>query len=384
MVKSGFISKETAADAFENFWGNYSSIIKAKGIIVQRNENNYAPYFTEYVRSILLKKYGEDMLYSGGLEIYTTLDIDKQKIADKEIDKGVSNEQANYDRDTKSTSLKYKEGYEDIIDLLSLTFGINNIQVGFAKIKNRLENLVKNYEDYLYLSSYIFGLDSINKKVKISYQLSNMERRKQDQVEASLISINPTNGYIEAMVGGSEFNYANQYNRSILAKRPMGSMFKPIYYAIALDKKLITPASVYEDKPMVYQDAAGNLWAPRNYEGTFSGKLRVRQALQFSVNLVSIQIWDMMLKTLGYNNIISQMAEYFGIDKEEAKKRVAPQLSYALGVGTFSPFEVARAFSVYANDGVSIKPIAILKVKDRYGRVWMILKWKEIWIKAAN
>lgn len=369
MVKSGFITKETANEAFENFWENYSSVIKAKGIIVQRNENNYAPYFTEYVRSMLIKKYGEDKLYNGGLQIYTTLDIEKQKIADVEVSKGVSNEQANYDRDTKVSSQRYKEAYQDIIDLISLTFGIDNMKIGSEKVRSKLENIVNNYEDVLYLTSFIYGMDSVNRKIKSRFILSQLVEKKQDQIEGALISINPKNGYIEAMVGGSGFSYANQYNRAIQSKRQMGSLFKAIYYAIALDKKIITPATVYDDKPMVYLQSAGNLWSPRNYEGTFMGKIRIRQALQHSVNIVAIQVWDLMLKTLGFNNIVSIMSDYFGISKEEGRKRIEPQLAYALGVGTFSPYEVAQAFSIYANDGVSIAPIAILKVKDRYGRV---------------
>jgi penicillin-binding protein 1A len=63
------------------------------------------------------------------------------------------------------------------------------------------------------------------------------------------------------------------------------------------------------------------------------------------------------------------MSDYMGLDKEDAKKRVDPSLSYALGVGSFTPYEVARAYSAIANDGVAVKPIAILKVKDRKGAI---------------
>lgn len=368
MVKLGFITKDQADETFETFWDNYASTIKAKGISIQRSEKNLAPFFTEYVRMQLMDKYGEEKLYSGGLQIYTTLDLEKQKYANIEMTAGLSNEQINYDHETRIYSAKYKVEYEDIIDLLSLTFGIDNIKFGSAKVKNRLENLVKVYDDMLYLTSFTLGLDSINYKIKSRYILSSLIQKKQDRIEGALISVNPKSGYIEAMVGGSEFSYANQFNRTVLMKRQMGSMFKPAYYAIAIDKKLITPASVYEDKPMIYQDVAGNLWAPRNYEGTFRGKLRIRQALQYSVNLVSIQVWDMMLRTIGFNAIVSLMADYFGLDKEDAKKRIQPQLAFALGVGTFSPLEIAHAFGIFANNGVAVRPISILKVKDRYGR----------------
>jgi penicillin-binding protein 1A len=368
MAKLGYITQDEATETFESFWDNYASTIKAKGISIQRSENNPAPFFTEYVRMQLIEQYGEEKLYSGGLQIFTTLDVEKQKYANQEMISGLSNEQINYDAETRVYSARYKAEYEDIIDLLSLTFGIDNIKIGPAKVMNRLEEMVKKYDDMLYLTSFTLGLDSINRKIKSRYILSSLIRKKMDRIEGALVSVNPKTGYIEAMVGGSEFSYANQYNRAVLMKRQMGSMFKPVYYAIALDKKLITPATVYEDKPMIYQDVAGNLWAPRNYEGTFRGKLRIRQALQYSVNLVSIQVWDMMLRTIGYNTIVSLMSDYFGMGKEDGKKRVQPQLAYALGVGTFSPLEIAHAFGIFANNGIAIKPISILKVKDRYGR----------------
>ena len=227
MVKMGYLTKDNADEIFENFWENYASSIKAKSITAQRSLNNYAPFFTEYIRSILIDKYGEDKLYSGGLHIYTTLDLNKQKLAYSSVSSGLSNEQANYDSETRVYSRHYKDEYSDIIDLLSLTFGIDNIQIGPSKVKSRLDDLLKNYNDILYLTSYGFGLDGINKKLKSRYLLSHMVEEKQDQIEGALISINPKTGYIEAMVGGSSFSYANQFNRTILAKRQMGSS-KPI------------------------------------------------------------------------------------------------------------------------------------------------------------
>jgi len=370
MVKLGYITKEEAEDTFEYFWNNYDSIIKLKGITVQKSMNNPAPFFTEYIRQILIDRYGEEKLYRGGLQIYTTLDIEKQKIANDEIANGVSNEQLNYDRETKVYSQVYKNNYQDVIDLLSLTFGIDSIKIGANKVKDRLESIYNNYNDVLYLSSFVFGLDGMNKKIKVNrYRLKALVKQKEDQIEGALISVNPNNGYIEALVGGREFTYANQYNRAVQAKRQMGSMFKPAYYAIAIEKKVVTPASVYLDAPMIYEDPSGRPWEPRNYEGTFRGKLRIRQALQYSCNVVSVQVWDQLLKTVGYNNMISSLSSYFGIDQGEMRKRVGPSLSYALGVGVFSPLEVARLFSVFANDGIAVKPIAILKVKDRFGRV---------------
>lgn len=367
MARLGYITQAQADEAFEDFWNNYSSSFKAKGINAQRNDANPAPFFTEYVRIQLIEKYGEEQIYQGGLNIYTTLDVDKQVIANREMQSGISNQQKSFDSETRVISARLKDNYEDIIDLLSLTFGIDSLKVGSTKLKRKLDEEFKNHEDILYLSSFIFGLDSLNRKLTMSrYQISDIVKKKRDQVQGALISINPTNGYIEAMVGGSEFSSANQYNRAVQAKRQMGSLFKPIYYGVAIEKRLITPASVYEDLPKAIP-INGQFYEPRNYEGTFRGNLRIRQALQYSVNVVSVQVWGKMMESPGYNAVMDSMAGFFGLSTEDIKKRVQPSPAFALGVGTFSPLEVARAFAVFANDGVAVKPVAILRVTDRNG-----------------
>ena len=176
MADMGFISKSEADAAFDDFWQNYSSEIKAKDITVQRD--TYVDTFTEYVRGLLKDKYGEDRLYSGGLQVYTTLDIDKQKIAISEVKSGLSNEQANYDAETLSTSKIYKESYMDIIDLLSLTFGIDSMGIGDAKLKDKIDDVFNNYGDMLYLYSFGFGLDSINSKIMNRNDIANTAQKK--------------------------------------------------------------------------------------------------------------------------------------------------------------------------------------------------------------
>ncbi len=369
MVEAGYLTSEEAERYFDNFWENYSVSIKAHGISASRNKTNPAPYFTAYIRKQLLKKYGKEKLYSGGLQIYTTLDLDKQKVASEVMKDALNKEQSHYDRTVKETTDRYRKKFEDIVDILSLTMGLDQIKVGQYRVRNKLEKTVDKYDDALYLVSFLLGQDELNRKIKSRFILSKIVQEKKEQVEGALVSINPTNGYIEAMVGGKEFNYANQYNRATLAKRPPGSSFKPLFYSLALDHKIVTPATVINDAPMVYQDAAGNLWSPRNYGGSYRGPVRVRIGLQYSINVVAVQIWDMLLKKVGYTRVTESLSRFTGLSVDEIKKRVKPLLAYALGIGVFTPLEVARAWTTFVNKGVSQQPIAILKVKDRYGRV---------------
>ncbi len=369
MVKEGFLTPEQAEDVFFEFWSNYDQTFKAESISANINTDNPAPYFTEYVRQQLIEKYGEEMLYTGGLSVYTTLDIDKQIAAKEELVKGIASAQKDFDKEFNYYSKIVRTRSEDIVDLLSLYFGMDSITLGSSKIKAKVKEMAVGYNDILYMTSFVFGLDDLNRSISSLYQLENMVTEKHDQVEGALISINPQNGYIEAMVGGREFTYANQYNRAVLARRPMGSSFKPFYYAVAMENRLITPATLFVDKPIAFQNEAGALWTPRNYEGTFRGNLRVRQGLQYSVNIVAVQIWDLILRKIGYTKMIQTMSKFFGLSEEEMRQRVQPQMAFSLGVGVFTPLEVARAFAVFANGGRSVDPISILRVVDRYGRV---------------
>ncbi len=370
MVAMGYVTEAMANEAFEDFWGNYAETFKNKSVSANRTVDNDAPYFTEYIRGILIEKYGEELLYNGGLQIYTTLDLEKQRAGRSVIKEYVQNEQENYDKEFRKYQKIFQSSNEDIVDMLSLVLGLDNIPIGPQKTKKNIEDLTREYDDILYLSSFLMGLDDVNEKVfETRYNLKNLASRKKNEVEGALITLNPKNGYIEAMVGGKDFTYANQFNRAVLAKRQMGSSFKAIYYGIALDNRLITAGTVFKDAPLIYYNEAGSEWTPRNYSGTFEGDLRVRQALQKSVNVISVQVWDILRRRLGYTRMSQTLAKYFGLPLKEMQKRVQPQMAFSLGVGIFSPLEVAQAFGVYANKGKTVRALGILKVMDRFGKV---------------
>ncbi|OHD59301.1 MAG: hypothetical protein A2014_10160 [Spirochaetes bacterium GWF1_49_6] len=369
MVSMGFITQDEAQNSFENFWENYTTSFKTVGVNASQNESNVAPFFSEYVRKILIEKYGEEEVYTGGLQVYTTLDLDKQVAANEELKKGLDKAQATFDSEFKQAQNAVKKNNEDLVDMLSLVFGIDSITLGEKKSKMKLDGLIHDFDDVVYLSSYMFGLDQVNIKMKQRNMLSSLVNKNQDQIEGALISINPKNGYIEAMVGGKEFNYGNQFNRAVQAYRQMGSSFKPIYYAVAIDARLITPATVFQDMPIYYENQYGQKWIPRNYSGNFKGAIRVRTALQFSVNIVAVQVWDLIQKQIGYGAMVHKIGLFFGLDSDQIQERVKPDMAFSLGVGIFSPLEVCRAFATFANNGQQVLPIAILKVKDRYGRI---------------
>jgi penicillin-binding protein 1A len=179
------------------------------------------------------------------------------------------------------------------------------------------------------------------------------------EVQGALVSVTPNDGAIQALVGGFNFQRSN-FNRATQAKRQAGSGFKPVIYSSALSKSF-TPASLINDAPVVFEDAALEAsWRPENYSGKFFGPTRLRKALYKSRNLVSIRL----LRTVGVE-YATRYARKFGFDDN----KLPHDLSLALGSCEASPVEMARAYSVLANGGYLIQPYLIQRIEDADGGV---------------
>ncbi|WPO99609.1 penicillin-binding protein 1A [Pseudomonas sp. HR96] len=177
------------------------------------------------------------------------------------------------------------------------------------------------------------------------------------QAQSALVSLDPHNGAIRALVGGFAFEQSN-YNRAMQAKRQPGSSFKPFIYAAALDSGY-TPASLVNDAPIVFVDeAVDKVWRPKNDTNTFLGPIRLREALYKSRNLVSIRV----LQSMGVGHTIDYISK-FGFNKQDLPNN----LSLALGTATLTPMEIATGWSVFANGGFKVTPYLIDKIESRSG-----------------
>lgn len=178
-------------------------------------------------------------------------------------------------------------------------------------------------------------------------------------VEGALVSLDPRDGAIRALIGGFNFQLS-KFNRVTQAERQPGSNFKPFTYSAALEKGF-TPASLVNDAPVVFEDEGLEAtWRPENYSGKVFGPTRLRQALVKSRNLVSIRL----LRAIGIGYAINYVSR-FGFDK----KRLPRDLSLALGSGAVTPLEVASGFSVFANGGYRALPYFIDRIEDAEGEV---------------
>ena len=156
---------------------------------------------------------------------------------------------------------------------------------------------------------------------------------QEPKIEGAFVAMDPSSGEILALVGGFDFN-RSKFNRATQARRQPGSTFKPFIYSAALEAG-DTAATVYNDAPVVFHDdALEGEWRPSNYSGRFYGPTRLREALVYSRNLVSVRV----LREIGIPYAIDY-ATRFGF----ARRNLPPDLSLALGSAAVTPVELTAA-----------------------------------------
>ncbi|MGI9259817.1 MAG: penicillin-binding protein 1A [Gammaproteobacteria bacterium] len=179
------------------------------------------------------------------------------------------------------------------------------------------------------------------------------------QVQGAIVSVDPQDGSVSALVGGFDFSLSN-YNRAIQSQRQPGSSFKPFVYSAALENGF-TAATIVNDSPIVESsDDLETDWRPVNYDGVFSGPTRLREALVGSLNLVSIRV----LRQTGIDNAVNHLRT-FGFDDTALPRNSA----LALGAGGVAPLDLVGGYAVFANGGYKVEPYIIERIEDAEGDV---------------
>lgn len=234
------------------------------------NTNFKAPWFTNYVLKQLVDQYGAEKVYNGGLKVYTTLNYEMQKEAERALINGV------------------------------------------------------------------------------------MKGNDSGVTEGALITVEPTTGYIRAMVGGVDYK-KSKFNNTVQGRRQPGSSFKAFVYTAALASGKFTPDSYIDDSPISFS----NGWSPKNYGGGYHGTVSLRTAFKFSYNVPAVKIArDVRMKS------VLDVASAMGVDTSRMN---ANNLALALGAGEVTPLEMASAYSTFPNQGNHAKPMAIIRVVDAEG-----------------
>jgi len=361
MVKLKMVSPKVAYNSFQDFWINFRLQMRSPSQSAWKLRENKAPHFVEYVRQKLEKLYGIKRIYTDGLNVYTSLDLKQQELAEKYLQEGIERQNKIYQNSIGNVKKTLDKKIIDSLDMVSIIFDLKKFNIGTQKNEERiLTYLNNNILGPLDMVSFLFNDININRIIESSFTYDKSVGDFQ-KVEGALIAIEPKTGYITAMVGGSSFSEDNQLNRAVQITRQTGSGFKPYIYTAAIDTKIFTPASIVVDSPVVFYEGDKE-WIPNNYGGAYHGKVRVREALRKSINVVSAKIVD----RIGIDTVIKYASNILGItDPKEVKKRFPRVYSIALGVVELSPYEQAKGFSVLANRGREVTPISILYVLDR-------------------
>ncbi|WP_396588361.1 penicillin-binding protein 1A [Bermanella sp. R86510] len=194
------------------------------------------------------------------------------------------------------------------------------------------------------------------------------------EVQGSLVSMDPQDGGLLALVGGYDFSLS-KYNRAIQASRQPGSSFKPFVYSAGLEFGF-TPASIFNDAPIVFEDdGLEAAWRPENYSGKFYGPTRLRHALYKSRNLVSIRL----LNRTGIGRTVRYISG-LGLPQEKLNR----DLSLALGSSDLTPFELATGFTVLANGGYRVDPYFIKRIEDNEGNVLLEHEARQVCESCLN
>ncbi|MGB5715636.1 MAG: penicillin-binding protein 1A [Gammaproteobacteria bacterium] len=340
-----------------------------------------APYVAEMVRQEMVQRYGK-AVYTSGYEVVTTLDIKRQQAANQALRKdliayslrhGFRGAEAHYSLDEIPA-----EDWTGLLKDFSVVGGLAaGLVTGVAErsvevLLQDQEAVTIGWEGLSWARPYI-SANRMGKTPKLASDILAVgdvirvqprddgawKLTQVPAIEGALVSLQPDDGAIVALVGGFDFKQS-KFNRVTQAKRQPGSSFKPVVYSAALEKGF-TPATMINDAPVVFDDPKlESTWRPENYSGQFYGPTRLREALYRSRNLVSIRI----LRAIGASYVV-EYAQRFGFTPEQLPN----DLTLALGSASVTPLQMARAYAVLANGGYLIDPYFIHSIHDPSGDV---------------
>ena len=340
-----------------------------------------APYVAEMVRAETVNRFGSDA-YTNGFKIYTTLDSRLQEAATQALRKALYSYDIRHgyrgpiNHSEINESTNPQELQKKIADLPRVADLENAI---VTKVSDKTaeavlgngESIQLSWEGLAWARPYL-DQDKLGPNPKSASDIlkpgdlihlyhetpENGEpywRLAQiPAVSGAFVAVSPDTGAILALVGGYDY-FLSKFNRVTQAKRQPGSGFKAFIYSAALENGF-NPASLINDAPIVYEEAGmESAWRPENYSGRFYGPTRLRTALTYSRNLVSIRL----LRAMGIKPAIDYITR-FGFKEDE----LPHALSLALGSGEVTPLQMAEGYSVLANGGYHISPYFIGRIEN--------------------
>lgn len=383
------------------------------------------PYYVESIRRLLVEQLGTQATYEGGLSIHAAVDAPTQHAARAALRHGLHNldkrqgwrgplrrmspqeRQAAQEtlRQARVTLFQENESAEHMWDLqeFATAFDFRQPRAALPSIRGRLARVGELTAGWVKSVSDIQGaeIDLGSTTARLSPQdmrwardndkttksrgttppsqllragdivLVRVSRMKSTWtvtleqtpvVQGAVVAVDPHTHHVRAMVGGYDF-HTSQFNRAQQAWRQMGSAVKPFLYALTIDRKLVTPASLITDAPQVFFESR-NQWKPRNHTLRFLGDITVRRCLTSSINTCSIQL----LQKLGAEPLL-ELARAVNLPSPQSP--FPDDLTLALGSGETTPLRFTNAFSIFANGGLYAEPVLVTRITDAQGEeIW--------------
>jgi penicillin-binding protein 1A len=349
MVKYNFLEK-SKADSLQKLplALHYNKISHHQGL---------APYFREYLKAELLtwcrnhlKADGNPYnLYTDGLKIYTTIDSKLQEYAEKALAQQMAEVQKQF-FDIWGKEKPWKDHEELVQEAIERSPRYQALKQQKLSEKEIMDIMKKP------VPTRLFSWQG-EKDVKMS-PIDSIKHHLQ-YLNAGFLAMDPANGQVKAWVGGIEHDFFQYDHVKTSTKRQVGSIFKPIVYAMALEKGM-SPCEFRSAQQQTYIDKEGDKWTPRNMQNDYKVEYSMRGALAYSVNTVSVKL----IEEAGVENTIA-LSRKMGITSE------MPDVpSIALGSSSISLMEMTTAYSCLANEGVTTLPYYISGIHDLEGNIF--------------
>ncbi len=327
-----------------------------------------APYLAEMARDYMVSRFGEEA-YASGYRVYTTVSAKNQEAANQALRRGLMA----YDR---RHGYRGAAGYINPVEHPSEDQRRSMLATYRTIAGARPAMVIRPGGDAIELftlegqyrsmspagwrwtqkspSSFLHPGDVIY----VIQEGSNLELSQVPDIQGALVSLNPVDASVLALVGGLDFG-SSRFNRVLQAERQPGSNIKPFIYSAAIANGF-TASTLVSGAPIVVEDDVGGAWRPQNYNKQVFGPTRLREALSISLNLVSVRL----VRALGIELTRTYLSQ-FGF----ALPRLPKGLSLALGSATVTPMEIARGYAAFANGGYLIEPYFIARIEDQSGDI---------------
>jgi penicillin-binding protein 1A len=387
MAANGYVTREVAEAA------KAEDLLTVQGgaIASARAEMPPRDYFTDEIRRQLSAKLGDEELFTGGLTIRATVDPDLQAVAAQALRDGLERydrglriyrgpvaevDPASFDPEDEASWRKALGAAQVPRDIagwhpaMVLSIGEDAARIGIEGVPEDEDGHYLAFEDASWARLRGENLrlraaegpddmwdvgDVVFVKAVEGEGATRWSYRQIPAIQGGFMAMDTQTGRVLAMQGG--FSYQSSvFNRATQALRQPGSSFKPFVYAAALDSGY-SPATIVLDAPVEVATAAG-IWAPENSGGTYYGPTPIRTGLEQSRNLMTVRI----AQDVGMGTV-AEYAENFGVYDD-----MPELLSYSLGAGETTLYNMVAAYAMFANGGLRVEPTLVDRVQDRYGR----------------